>query len=441
MTPVSSQRLFMVVMEKSSQNSLFDTTLSEDSITSKGKILPPLAHLSRPATLLEFVGHEHIFKSYPYLKTKNFPSIILFGPSGTGKTTLARILALNSGKEFFTFNAVLGGVADLKKIIGAAQEMSVKEGLQSVIFVDEIHRFNKAQQDALLPYIEEGAFTLIGATTENPRVSVNKALLSRMHIVQMKELSPDDIYKILIQTNEKFGINLDLSLLIIIADFAGGDARVALNTLEAAGKLTQPTKEEIKLLIIENARAFDKGGNRHYDVISAFIKSMRGSDPQAAIHWLAVMIDGGEDPVFIARRLVIFASEDVGNADPTALTLATSALHSISSIGMPEARIILAQATTYLASTYKSNAAYLAIDHALEFVRSQATIQVPDHLKNHPPMNAQKYLYPHSYENHFVKQNYTEVPIPQFYLPTQEGKEDGLKKRLEKLWGHFASKI
>lgn len=427
-------------MEKSSQNSLFDSTLGPDEAASKGKILPPLAHLSRPETFEEFVGHSEIFKTYSFLRTKNFPSIILFGPSGTGKTTLARLLAKNSGKEFYKFNAVLGGVADLKKLIAAAEDMRDRLGQEAIIFVDEIHRFNKAQQDALLPYIEEGAFTLIGATTENPRVSVNKALLSRTHIVQLKELSSEDIYKILLQAKDKFEMLIDPGLLIIIADFAGGDARVALNALEAAAKLKNPTKEEIKLLIIENARAFDKGGNRHYDVISAFIKSMRGSDPQAAIHWLAVMIDGGEDPVFIARRLVIFASEDVGNADPTALTLATSALQSISNIGMPEARIILAQATTYLASTYKSNAAYLSIDQALEYVRARATIHVPDHLKNHPPANSQKYLYPHSFDNHFVKQNYTQDPIPTFYVPSQEGKEDGLRKRLVSLWGQFAPK-
>jgi putative ATPase len=427
-------------MEKSSQNSLFETTLGQVDTASKGKILPPLAHLSRPEVLSEFIGHQEIFKTYSFLRTKNFPSIILFGPSGTGKTTLARILAKESGKEFFQFNAVLGGVADLKKLILQAEEIRHRLGQEAIIFIDEIHRFNKAQQDALLPYIEEGAFTLIGATTENPRVAVNKALLSRAHIVQLKELLADDILKILTQAKEKFGMTLNSEYLHTIADFAGGDARIALNTLEAAEKISNPTKEEIKLLIIENARAFDKGGNRHYDVISAFIKSMRGSDPQAAIHWLAVMIDGGEDPVFIARRLVIFASEDVGNADPTALTLATSALHSITSIGMPEARIILAQATTYLASTYKSNAAYLAINQALEYVKSQATIEVPDHLKNHPPVDSQKYLYPHSYESHFVKQKYTKSSIPNFYIPTQEGKEDGLKKRLEKLWGQFASK-
>lgn len=427
-------------MEKSKQSTLFDSTLDQEPSTGKGKVLPPLAYLSRPDTFHEFVGHAEIFNNYSYLREKNFPSIILFGPSGTGKTTLARLLALQSGKEFYKFNAVLGGVADLKKLILAAEEMRERLGQQAIIFIDEIHRFNKAQQDALLPYIEEGAFTLIGATTENPRVSVNKALLSRTHIVELKELTPADIFKILVQTTAKFSILIEQALLQIIADFAGGDARVALNSLEAAAKLKSPTKEDIKLLIIENARAFDKGGNRHYDVVSAFIKSMRGSDPQAAIHWLAVMIDGGEDPVFIARRLVIFASEDVGNADPTALTLATSALHSISSIGMPEARIILAQATTYLASTYKSNAAYLAIDQALEYVRSKSTIHVPDHLKNHPPVGSQKYLYPHAFENHFVKQNYTNEPLPNFYHPSDEGKEEGLKKRLEKLWGQFEPK-
>jgi putative ATPase len=426
-------------MEKP-QASLFDTTLPEDeeqvfrgkSVHKEGSSAP-LAHRIRPEDMSEFIGHSQIFQKYPYLKEKNFPSIILHGPSGTGKTTLARLLAKLSQKEFYTFNAVLGGVADLKKLIASSEEQKNRTGAQSIIFIDEIHRFNKAQQDALLPYIEIGAFTLIGATTENPRVSVNKALLSRMHVIELKILSSDSIEIILQNALKKTNVVFEQSLVHTIASYAGGDARVALNSLEAALKLESPTQESVKELIIENARAFDKGGNRHYDVISAFIKSMRGSDPQAAILWLAVMIDGGEDPVFIARRLVIFASEDVGNADPTAITMAVSALTAISQIGMPEARIILAQATTYLASTYKSNAAYNAINLALAHVKDNSTIEVPNHLRNYPPPNTKPYLYPHSYEGHWVKQDYAPDNTPTFYTPTNIGREDGIKKRLDSL--------
>ena len=412
------------------QTSLFDTDLARES-TAEG--FAPLAHRIRPEDFSEFIGHTEIFQKYPYLNGPNFPSIILYGPSGTGKTTLARLLAKLSKKEFHTFNAVLGGVADLKKIIAEAEDYKSLTGKHSIIFIDEIHRFNKAQQDALLPYIEVGAFTLIGATTENPRVSVNKALLSRMHIIELKILNTEAIETILNNALTKSKLSFDTEFVHTLASYAGGDARVALNSLEAALKLTNPTKDSVKELIIENARAFDKGGNRHYDVISAFIKSMRGSDPQAAILWLAVMIDGGEDPVFIARRLVIFASEDVGNADPTALTLAMSALTAISQIGMPEARIILAQATTYLASTFKSNAAYMAINEALEYVKTNSTIEVPNHLRNYPPPDASPYLYPHSYEGHWVKQQYSPMNTPDFYHPTKEGKESGIKARLDSL--------
>ena len=415
------------------QTTLFDTDLSEGEPNGMQGTQSPLAHRIRPEEFSEFIGHSEIFQKYPYLKQQNFPSIILFGPSGTGKTTLARLLAKLSKKEFYTFNAVLGGVADLKKIIAEALETKSLTGKYSIIFIDEIHRFNKAQQDALLPYIEEGAFTLIGATTENPRVSVNKALLSRMHIIELKILNSDSIETILNNALKKSNLDFPTELTKTIASYSGGDARVALNSLEAALELVNPTKESVKELIIENARAFDKGGNRHYDVISAFIKSMRGSDPQAAVLWLAVMIDGGEDPVFIARRLVIFVSEDVGNADPTALGLALNALQAVSQIGMPEARIILSQATTYLASTFKSNASYMAINEALEYVKQTETIDTPDHLKNYPPPGSAPYLYPHNYPHHWVKQDYTSEKIPEFYRPTVEGREIGIKQRLDSL--------
>ncbi len=422
-------------MEK--QSSLFDASQNDnpkEAKTEPGRILPPLAHLSRPETLSEFIGQAEVFTRFPFLKSGQFPSMIITGPSGSGKTTLARLISKNSSREFFKFNAVLGGVNELKKLIHSALEMKERFHHKApVIFIDEIHRFNKAQQDALLPYIEEGEFILIGATTESPKVSINKALLSRLHVVNLKSLDSESIEIILKNTLDKFQLSLDSKFLKTIAQYSHGDARMALNILEEANKLQSPSEKEIKALIDENARSYDKDGNRHYDVISAFIKSMRGSNPNAAVLWLAVMLDGGEDPIFIARRMVIFASEDIGNADPFALTLATSALNATEKIGMPEARIILSQAVTYLASTYKSNSAYLAINEALEFVKEHPEIEVPDHLKNYPPPNAEKYLYPHSYPGHFVKQNYTKNSIPHFYRPTSEGREEGLKKRLESL--------
>jgi putative ATPase len=357
----------------------------------------PLAHRSRPEKLSEFIGSDQVFTRYPFLKQKHLPNLIIYGPPGSGKTTFAKLISQESGKIFHQFNAVLGGVADLKKLIHSI-------GPGSVIFIDEIHRFNKAQQDALLPYIEEGTFVLIGATTEYPKVSVNRALLSRSQIIELKELSNQQILKLLQNVQAKFSLTLSPVLLETISKLTGGDARIALNTLELALTLDNPTEEQLKKMISENNRAYDKNGNRHYDVISGFIKSMRANDPQKALLCLAIMIDGNEDPLFIARRLVIFASEDVGNADPSALTLATSALLAVKNIGMPEARIILSQATTYLASTYKSRASYEAINEAVALVEANASINpFTHHIKN------------------------------DFYLPTSEGREDGIKKRLEQL--------
>jgi putative ATPase len=395
----------------------------------------PLGHRARPERFEDFHGQEHLFERFKFLKTADFPSLVLWGPPGSGKTTLAALLAKQSGKDLYRFNAVLGGVADLKKLIASALEMKKTLKRQSIIFVDEIHRFNKAQQDALLPYVEAGDFTFIGATTENPRSSVNRALISRVKVIELKKLTPKAVTAILSDACNKFNFEIKSEILEVIADYADGDARAALSTLELAQANQISSTHEVKKLILENVRDYDRNQNRHYDVISAFIKSMRGSDPQAALLWLAVMIDGGEDPVFIARRLVIFASEDVGNADPTGLQLAVNALHTVEKIGMPEARIPLAQATTYLASTVKSNAAYNGINAALEFVQNHSTIEVPTYLRNHHP-DGKKYQYPHSHSNAFVDQDYSGLELPNFYSPTEFGLEKRLKERLRALWGH-----
>ena len=420
------------------QQSLFSDPNQEQSPKDqKGR---PLAHKARPLSLENYVGQKHIFKRYPFLTDENFPSLILWGPPGTGKTTLAHILANNSKREFYRFNAVLGGVNDLKKLISSALEMKQMLQKEAVIFVDEIHRFNKSQQDALLPYVEAGDFKLIGATTENPRSSVNRALLSRVQSIELKKLSEDDLLNIVTNAAMDFEIHVDKESLLFLADNANGDARNALNLLEIVSHYAgdqEMTLAEVKPLVLENARSYDKNKDRHYDVISAFIKSMRGSDPDAALLWLAVMLDGGEDPVFIARRLIIFASEDVGNADPSALNIATSSLIAVQNIGMPEARINLAQATTYLASTVKSNAAYNGINEALEFVRNTQTIEVPNHLRNFPPKNTRPYQYPHSYPHSFVEQDYAPKGTPQFYRPKEVGVEKNIRERLSKLWNRF----
>ncbi len=465
------------------QTSLFfQNSVAQEGISQDGIKEAPLAYVARPTDFSNFKGQEHIFKRYPFLKEKNFPSIILWGPPGIGKTTLAHILSQYSGKDLYPFSPVLGGVAELKKLINSAIEVKRSFNKNSIIFIDEIHRFNKAQQDALLPYVENGSFTLIGATTENPRHSINNALLSRTQIVELKILSEENILEILENVNEKFKIQCDDAILKFIADHSAGDGRKALNALEVCYKRQkeinyQLSVDEIKGLILENARNYDRNENRHYDVISAFIKSLRGSDPQSALLWLAIMLDGGEDPLFIARRLVIFASEDIGNADIHAVTLAVSVMQAVQNIGMPEARISLAQATTYLASTVKSNAAYEGINRAMQYVQTHANIKVPDHLKNYPPpeyrpggkKNSEAYKYPHSYPNNFIKQNYREVSgsatdasananvntntntnanvntgsggsdsedndVKNFYQPSENGHEKNLKKRLESLW-------
>lgn len=398
----------------------------------------PLAHRMRPKNINEFKGLDNLKKRYPFLGSEQLPSIILYGPPGSGKTTLAALLAEKAQRDFKSFNAVMGGVNDLKKLIHEAQQMrSFSKSRGYVLFIDEIHRFNKAQQDALLPHVERGDFILIGATTENPRSSVNRALLSRVQQIELPVLENSQIEDILKTTVARENQPMPPEVLSFLADHSGGDARRALNALEmlifeakSDHKITLTT---VRNLILKNSRDYDKNQDRHYDVISAFIKSLRGSDPDAALLWLAVMLDGGEDPVFIARRCVIFASEDVGNADPQALVLAVAAMSAVSQIGMPEARINLAQIVTYLASTSKSNASYIAINEAAEYVENLSTLKVPDHLRNFPPKGAKPYLYPHDYPQHYVAQDYVDTDMPRFYRPSEQGIEAKIKERLEKL--------
>lgn len=396
----------------------------------------PLAFKSRPETMQEFIGQEHLFKKWPFLNTKGpYPSMVFHGPPGTGKTTLAYLLAQSSDYLFFKFNAVLAGVAELKKIIKSCVEAKQLQRKNSIIFIDEIHRFNKAQQDALLPHIEAGTFTLIGATTENPRSALNKALLSRLQTIQLKELNQSSLLQILNNSILKNKISIEIEAIQFLADYGNGDARFTLNTLETVFFNHQTDckiqLDEIKDILLSQNRTYDKNQDRHFEVISAFIKSMRGSDPDAALMWLAVMLDGGEDPVYIARRIVIFAAEDIGNADLKATELSIAILTGVKNIGMPEARILLAQAVTYLSATVKSNAAYIAINQAMEYVQSKQTLKVPDHLKNFPPPYAAPYLYPHNYPASFTPQKYTdEEKLPVFYRPTQNGTEKNIAKRL-----------
>jgi len=398
----------------------------------------PLAYKLRPTDWEQFKGQDHVLKRYRFLRTNNFPSMIFWGPPGTGKTTLANLLAQNADLELYKFNAVLGGVNDLKKLISRALEIQERFGKRSIVFVDEIHRFNKAQQDALLPYVESGAFIFIGATTENPRSCVNRALISRVQVIELKALNFDHLLEILKRAVTTFESKIEPKLLEYIANHSDGDARKAISSLESVVQNFGENIDflEAKKLILEKARHYDKNKDRHYNVISAYIKSMRGSDPDAALLYLAIMLDGGEDPVFIARRLVIFASEDIGNADPQALTLAVATLTTVAQIGMPEARISLAQATTYLASTVKSNSAYKAIDAALAYVEENETIDTPDHLKNYPPKDTPPYKYPHSFAGNFIVQEYAHKGMPKFYKPSENGREKFLKDRLEGLWNN-----
>ena len=390
----------------------------------------PLAFRMRPKTLEEYVGQEHVIGPgkllYRTIKADRLSSIILFGPPGCGKTSLAKVISETTKYKFYKINAVTAGVADIKRDVEETRNYMMNPSGKSILFIDEIHRFNKLQQDALLPYVENGTIILIGATTENPYFEVNKALISRSMVIKLNPLTEEDIYKILKNALERkdglgeYSIKIEDSTLRKIADIANGDVRTALNGLEIAVLTTNMesdgyihiTDEVIKNSIQNRKAIFDKNGDTHYDNISAFIKSMRGSDPDAVLFYLARALNGGEDPVFLARRIVICASEDVGLADPQALVIATSAMQAVNMIGMPEARIILAEAAVYVANCKKSNATYLGINKALEDVANQDTGEIPMHIRNAPIEKMRElgynegYKYPHDYPGHWVEQQY-----------------------------------
>ncbi len=390
----------------------------------------PLAYRMRPKTLEEYVGQEHVLGEgkilYRTIKADRLSSIILFGPPGCGKTSLAKVISETTKYKFYKINAVTSGVSDIKRVVEETQNYMMNPAGKSILFIDEIHRFNKLQQDALLPYVENGTIILIGATTENPYFEVNKALISRSMVIKLNPLTENDIYKILKSALERkdglgeYSIKIEDSTLRKIADIANGDVRTALNGLEVAVLTTNMesdgyihiTDEVIKNSIQNRKALFDKNGDTHYDNISAFIKSMRGSDPDATLFYLARALNGGEDPVFLARRITICASEDVGLADPQALVIATSAMQAVHMVGMPEARIILAEAAVYVANCKKSNATYLGIDKALNDVENKDTGEIPMHIRNAPVEKMKElgyskgYLYPHNFPGHYVEQQY-----------------------------------
>jgi putative ATPase len=430
--------------------------LFEDKGKKKISEEAPLALRMRPKDLSEFVGQEHILSKgkllYRAIEADRINSAIFWGPPGTGKSALAHVVAQKTESHFEYLNATTCGVADIRKVIAQAKNRRAMYGKKTTLFVDEIHRFNKAQQDVLLPHVEEGSIILIGATIHNPYFSVIKALLSRSLVFEFQPLRERDVEKI-IKRGLKEGlrghkVKMGKEALKHLATYCDGDARKALNALELGvmtTKTTKPDKEKIidfnlevaQESIQKKALRYDKGEDEHYDTISAFIKSMRGSDPDATLYWLAKMITAGEDPRFIARRIVICASEDVGNADPQALVLAQAALGAAEAIGLPEARIPLAQAAVYVATAPKSNASYLGIEKALKDVEERKTLQVPKHLKDTHYPGAEKlgygkgYKYAHEYEKGYVEQEYLPKKV-KYYEPKNIGYETKIKARLER---------
>ena len=416
----------------------------------------PLADRMRPTRLSDFVGQETAVGERSPLRRMiekdQLQSVLFYGPPGTGKTTLAQVIAHMTGDEFVAINAVSSGVPELRKLIAKAQELQRGGMGRTIVFIDEIHRFNKAQQDVLLPYVENGTIILIGATTENPFFEINSPLLSRMKVIRLEHLTADGIKKILeraLTDKEKGygseGITVTAEALEALADFAGGDARVALNLLEQAEFMLPDGSKEITMDVLRSVagnalQRYDKKGDYHYDIVSAFIKSMRGSDPDAAVYYLAKMLYAGEDIKFIARRIMICASEDVGNADPMALNVAVSAAQAVERIGMPEAQIILSQAVLYVATAPKSNSACNAVFAAMDNVKKYKTT-VPVHLQDAHYRGSAKlghgigYKYAHDYPNHYVKQQYLpdEIKDAVFYEASDNGYEQTIKAHMKRI--------
>ncbi len=418
----------------------------------------PLAERVRPTTLDQFVGQEHLLGEGKPLRVlierDQVPSMIFWGPPGSGKTTLARIIARHTQAEFHQLNAVSSGVKDVRTILERAEANRKQAGRKTLLFIDEIHRFNKAQQDALLHSVEEGLVTLIGATTENPSFEVIAPLLSRCRVYVLEPLSRSELHRILDQALG--GDPWLIAQRVVIRDrdhlllLSGGDARAVLNGLEVAAQLTRPGddgtrvvgREQLDEAFQRKVAKYDDGGEEHYNIISAFIKSVRGSDPDAAVYWLARMLEGGEDPKFIARRLIILASEDIGNAEPYALTLATACFTAVDYVGMPEAQLILAQTATYLASCPKSNASTVAIGEAMHDVKTTADAPVPLHLRNAPTRlmdelgYGKEYRYSHDFQGNFVEQQYLPDALKDkvYYRPTDNGREKDIGARLRSWW-------